>query len=234
MGRNANIDLIKIVSIMGVCSLHFYLRFMWNDPTFRWEYLIFYAAGMAIPLFFMVNGFLLLKKERNKTYYLKKIVNIIKIVVSVNVFWYFLCVVRGMDHPNPFQESFFNLFLQQGFFSPFWFFGALIIIYTLLAIIPYKLFTPKNLLISIIVLALFQFAVNETNLVTCKDEKMFEIYIPQTFRIYNHLIYFLLGGFIALRDDKIKINKNACWGGGVFMYRNGNMEVQYHLWNDVG
>lgn len=205
MERNANIDLIKMVSIMGVCSLHFFLRYMWDDPSFRWEYILFYASGMAIPLFFMVNGYLILSKDRVRTYYIKRIINIIKIVVTVNIMWFLLCLICGKDHPNPIIESFNNLFLQQGFFSPFWFFGSVIIIYLVLILIPFKYISPQNLLLTIAFLTLLQFAVNEANLATCQSGMMFEKNIPQTFRLYNHLNYFCIGGLLFRVDNSFNI-----------------------------
>ena len=216
MERNANIDLIKIVSIMGVCSLHFFLRFMWGDPSFRWEYILFYASGMAIPLFFMVNGYLILSKNRVRSYYIKRIINIIKIVVTVNILWFLFCLIVGKDHPNPIIESFNNLFLKEGFFSPFWFFGSIIIIYLFLILIPFKYITKKNLLFAIAFLTLIQFAVNEANLATYQCGMMFEKKIPQTFRLYDHLNYFFIGGLLCKIDNSFNNMKVGwiAWGGG--------------------
>lgn len=212
--RNAGIDLIKIFACMGVCSLHFYLRYMIKDPSFRWEYIIFYAAGMAIPLFFMVNGYLLLSKERPRSYYFKKILNIIKIVITVNVLWFILLFLLKREiQPNPLIESFKNLFLKEGFFSVFWFFGSLIIIYLLIAFIPYRLFTRKNYLYVILILVILQFLANQFNLVTYQNEQIFESHIIQTFRLYNHISYFLIGGLIRSFHNRMDICRLFCWGG---------------------
>ena len=171
MERSSNIDLIKICACLGVCTLHFYIREMEEFGHFRADFILFYIATIAIPLFFMVNGYLLLSKSRGSAYYLKRIANIIKIVFSVNaLYWIVIHFIRGQFLINPIKkpiiETFKNLFLQQGTFGIFWFFGALLIIYAIMAIIPPSYLTTKNIIICIATLTIISLIVNGTNIIS--------------------------------------------------------------------
>ena len=131
MERNFSIDIIKICSCLGVCTLHFYIREMESSGNFRPDFVLFYVATIAIPLFFMVNGYLLMSKTRESSYYINRILNIFKIVFTVNALYYIVIhFIRGQYLINPIKkpliETFHNLFLQEGVFSIFWFLGALL------------------------------------------------------------------------------------------------------------
>lgn len=219
MERNCNIDLIKICACLGVCTLHFYFREMESLGHFRPDFVLFYMATIAMPLFFMVNGYLLMSKARKASYYLKRILNILKIVFSVNALYYIVIhFMRGQILLNPiekpFVETFNNLFLQEGTFSIFWFFGALLIIYIIMAMIPSSYLTTKALVVVIMTCMIVSFIVNVTNLFpaiythththTHTARIVFEAFIPQTFRLYNHISYFLLGGLISRNKTKIE------------------------------
>ena len=217
MERNCSIDLIKTCACIGVCTLHFYIREMDSLGHFRPDFVLFYVATIAIPLFFMVNGYLLMSKTRDASYYIKRILNIFKIVFTINALYYIVIhFVRGQYLINPIKkpliETFHNLFFQEGVFSIFWFLGALLIIYTILAVIPSSYLTTKAILIAIVTLVITSLAVNVTNLFpaihththTQVAWTLFEAYIPQTFRLYNHINYFLIGGLIARSKTKIE------------------------------
>ena len=197
--RNVNIDVIKICACLGVCTLHMYVKHLIIDSTFRLEYVLFYASTIAMPLFFMVNGFLLLGKERSSQYYFKRIINIIKIVFLINCIYFVgTWLLYGKIVVNPFTETILNLFYQEGLFRIFWFFGSLICIYILMSLIPYQCLSTKVMVAAIISLTLISLFANISNILTrSESERIFESYIPQTFRLYNHLNYFLIGGVLS-------------------------------------
>lgn len=193
-----HIDIIKICACLGVCTLHMYVKHLLIDPTFRLEYVLFYASSIAMPLFFMVNGYLLLGKERSSQYYLKRIVNILKIVFLINCVYFVGTWLLHGEIVNPITETIQNLFYQEGLFRIFWFFGALICIYLLMAMIPNKYLSTRVLIMVIITLTLISLFANISNIITrCESERIFESYIPQSFRLYNHLNYFLIGGLLS-------------------------------------
>ena len=61
-------DAIKLVACIFVCTLHTIGMFMSESSDFHLSYLLFYMSGIAVPLFFMVNGFLLAPKDGGMKY----------------------------------------------------------------------------------------------------------------------------------------------------------------------
>lgn len=67
--RNQNIDLIKIVAMFMVLALHLhvYMPIRQSVPDY-----IYGLCGIAIPLFFMVSGFLMCDKPSDFQYVKRK------------------------------------------------------------------------------------------------------------------------------------------------------------------
>ena len=77
--RNLSIDLVKVVAMMCVMILH--IPFMWRADDNLLAFTMSRSAGMAIPLFFMVSGFILFGRKPDFRYSIKKIIGIIRFVV---------------------------------------------------------------------------------------------------------------------------------------------------------
>lgn len=58
MQRNINIDLLKVIACFCVITLHT----VGMDISLI-NSSLYYIAGLAVPMFFMVNGYLLFSKE---------------------------------------------------------------------------------------------------------------------------------------------------------------------------
>ena len=95
MDRDISLDAIKLVACIFVCTLHTIGMFMSESPEFHLSYLLFYMSGIAVPLFFMVNGFLLAPKDGGIKYYYRKIFNIVKIVCVFTFIFDIPKLVRG-------------------------------------------------------------------------------------------------------------------------------------------
>ena len=79
--RNTNLDLIKSVACISVVGLH---------AVSMNNYTLYYLCDCGVPLFFMVNGYLLLSRERiSFRYVFYKLAHILKIVLS----WNFLIAI---------------------------------------------------------------------------------------------------------------------------------------------
>lgn len=52
--RNCNLDLIKCLACLGVVGLH---------SIGMVNYTIYYLCGISVPLFFMVNGYLMFSRS---------------------------------------------------------------------------------------------------------------------------------------------------------------------------
>ena len=89
--RNINLDLIKIIACIGVVLLH--TTMLGFEETGRWNYssYLYYLGTYSIPLFFMVNGYLLLGKSKiTYPYILNKIKWVLITVSSWTVIIWFL------------------------------------------------------------------------------------------------------------------------------------------------
>lgn len=123
MDRDISLDAIKLVACIFVCTLHTIGMFMSESPGFHLSYLLFYMSGIAVPLFFMVNGFLLAPKDGGIKYYYRKIFNIVKIVCVFTFIFDIPKLARGdISILIPFKQACSSLFFQGGVFPVFWFF----------------------------------------------------------------------------------------------------------------
>ena len=107
MDRDISLDAIKLVACIFVCTLHTIGMFMSESSDFHLSYLLFYMSGIAVPLFFMVNGFLLAPKDGGMKYYYRKIFNIVKIVCVFTFIFDIPKLVRGDISIGEFYQ--FNL-----------------------------------------------------------------------------------------------------------------------------
>ena len=206
MERNYSIDIIKIIAMFGVVCLHTTLQYI-TPNNFTIADVLFKTAVISIPLFFMTSGYLMLgRKDINYKYVSHKIINIIKFVFTIIFLWWLLHSAKHQTLDfNVLAKTFFGSFIQKGSFSIFWYFGAMVIIYILLPLLNYiyehnvKVF--RFLLITLFVICNIIFI--------CNLQVGGELLVIQTFRVWNWLFYFCLGGYVkhisALRIRPIYI-----------------------------
>lgn len=188
LNREQSIDIIKIIAMLGVLSLHCNLGKLDNPVAF----VLSRMAGISIPLFFMVSGYLLFKKQANYHYSAKKIMGILKFVFICSFCYWISQMIYHREFNLNVVYIFSRAFIQKGFFWMFWYFGSMCLIYALLPLlkkcdIKYHLFYPKLLgvlvcLDFVIFILTYQFH--------------FEYSIIQTFRLWNWLTYFSMGVII--------------------------------------
>ena len=205
MERNLHIDMLKIVACLGVVGLHVF------NPS-KCENILYYIFVFAIPIFFMVNGFLMLnKKEITYRYCIKKIFNIVTIVFIWNVL---LCIQQLIFKGtiiNPIKETIRN-FIQRGTFFQFWFLGSLIIIDLLLPIMHKFLNkSQKRYKYCIMICFFICLSVDVTNIILgIQSKEIFTPKIIQSFRLWTWITYFLLGGYIGkFKKNEKKSTKNV-------------------------
>ena len=189
--RNINLDLLKVLACVGVVLLHtamgeFKETGSWNFLTY-----LYYLGTYSIPLFFMVNGYLLLgKREITYSYVLQKIKWILITVSS----WTFIVWLFKRDFTENLIKKIVGSLIQRGYFFQFWFFGALMLIYLCLPILKKFLNSKKNYLYSLSLLVVIGLIFELTNIVF---QMPAQTYVIQTFRLWTWFFYYLLGGFIA-------------------------------------
>lgn len=203
MKRDSSLDLIKIIACFGVVILHTVNRSMGVLNS-----VLYYLGTLSIPMFFMVDGALLLNKECVTFKY--SVNKIIKIFL-VAMFWAFIGLIFSFIRDKTFDKWYIDLFgwvFQKGSASILWFLGSLIIIYLLLPLFYKIAHNRKTNVIFIIILFIVSLTIFVLNILFVPSESViFESLIFQTFRVYSHWLYFFIGGFIYSKKDFIKINK---------------------------
>ncbi len=196
--RNCNIDLLKILSCVAVIGLHVF-TYDYNNYFID---ILHYMCGFAVPMFYMINGYLILNKEQiTYKYCMHKILKIIKLDLE----WNILLLVANLLIKHEIVNLPLNMvkdFLQLGFFWQFWFLGGLILIYLMLPLIHKIIRTDikKMLLICALLGVICLLWV----LLSFLGKKNLEQNIIQTFDIWTYLFYFMLGGVLHYFEKKQK------------------------------
>ena len=203
--RNINLDLIKVLACIGVVLLH--TTMIGFKGTGSWNLLayLYYLGTYSIPLFFMVNGYLLLGK-RNITYsYILEKVKWILITVSswTTIVW----LLKRDFAVNPVKKIIGSM-VQKGYFFQFWFFGALILIYLCLPILKKFLNSKRSYLYILSLLISIGLIFELTNIII---QTPLQSYVIQTFRLWTWFFYYILGGLIAQFDKEFIKNGFKRW-----------------------
>ena len=203
--RNINLDLIKVLACIGVVLLH--TTMIGFKDTGSWNLLayLYYLGTYSIPLYFMVNGYLLLGK-RNITYsYILEKVKWILITVSS---WNTIVWLLKRDFAvNPVKKIIGSM-VQKGYFFQFWFFGALILIYLCLPILKKFLNSKRSYLYILSLLISIGLIFELTNIII---QTPLQSYVIQTFRLWTWFFYYILGGLIAQFDKEFIKNGFKRW-----------------------
>ena len=203
--RNINLDLIKVLACIGVVLLH--TTMIGFKDTGSWNLLayLYYLGTYSIPLFFMVNGYLLLGK-RNITYsYILEKVKWILITVSswTTIVW----LLKRDFAVNPVKKIIGSM-VQKGYFFQFWFFGALILIYLCLPVLKKFLNSKRSYLYILSLLISIGLIFELTNIII---QTPLQSYVIQTFRLWTWFFYYILGGLIAQFDKEFIKNGFKRW-----------------------
>ncbi|VKV56592.1 repeating unit O-acetyltransferase WefK [Streptococcus pneumoniae] len=184
--RNINLDLLKVLACVGVVLLHTTMGGFKETGSWNLLAYLYYLGTYSIPLFFMVNGYLLLGKREITYLYILQKVKWILITVSS---WSFIVWLFKRDFTtNPIKKIVGSL-IQRGYFFQFWFFGALILIYLCLPILRQFLNSKRSYLYSLSLLMTIGLIFELSNIL---------LQMPiQTFRLWTWFFYYLLGGYVA-------------------------------------
>ena len=203
--RNSAIDMVKLIAMFMVLGLHLNVGQLHSSFLLSAQSAI---SCIAIPLFFMVSGFLLCKKELNFSYSKRKIKGILKFVFYTCTILIVFFIIKDIILHHSIQSKYFYLptyilwFFQKGFFAQFWYFGAMIIIY-LIAPFLRKIIDSRYLDKTIIICTIISFTFFILDLRTNFEQE----YIPQTFRIYYWIMYFLIGAYVRIHQKKLLVIK---------------------------
>lgn len=189
--RNINLDLLKVLACVGVVLLHTTMGGFKETGSWNLLAYLYYLGTYSIPLFFMINGYLLLGKREITYLYILQKVKWILITVSS---WSFIVWLFKRDFTtNPIKKIVGSL-IQRGYFFQFWFFGALILIYLCLPILRQFLNSKRSYLYSLSLLMTIGLIFELSNILL---QMPIQTYVIQTFRLWTCFFYYLLGGYIA-------------------------------------
>ena len=190
--RNLSIDLVKVIAMFMVMALHIILCNLVPSSIFMsWNAGL---SGIAIPLFFMVSGYLLCGKDGHFSYSVRKIKGILRFVFITITLILLLNILFHRDvsiHDG--VRSYYAWFYQKGLLWQYWYFGAMIIIY---ATLPYLLKVIHSKWLPWVILLLMAISFMMFLLNIFFD---FERYhVRQTFRLWYWLMYFFVGAYMKL------------------------------------
>ncbi|HGS1688440.1 TPA: acyltransferase [Streptococcus pneumoniae] len=203
--KDINLDLLKVIACVGVVLLHTEMGGFKETGSWNFSTYLYYLGTYSIPLFFIVNGYLLLgKKEITYSYILQKVKWILITVLS----WPLIVWLFKRDFSvNPIKKLIGSL-VQKGYFFQFWFFGALILIYICLPVLKQFLNSKRSYLYFLSVLLVIGLIFELTNIVL---QMPIQAYVIQTFRLWTWLFYYILGGFISQFDKNTIKNGFKRW-----------------------
>lgn len=178
---------------MVVC-MHTTYRFIEFDPS-GITFTLYNLGVVAIPLFFMASGYLLIGRENASFgYAFRKIIGIFRFVaVTVGAQWIISSAVRHEINLYVPIQNFIGAFIQTGPFFVFWYLGAMVIVYMLYPVIN-RAYRNKNCYYSI----LFILGIILNYVFICNIVGNGETGVIQTFRLWNWLFYFMLGGLLKV------------------------------------
>lgn len=203
--RNQSLDLVKIIAMLGVVALHCQL---YIPREYHSTYILStLVAGFPIPLFFMVSGYLMLKRQPGVRYCAKKVFNIIRFLACFTfVYWLILRMPEGaclIMWPKYVALA----MLQKGPLPIFWYFGAMCILYACLPLIVCLDRKNKKFLIYLTTfLFVVETAVFIGNCIYGVDQR-----VDQSLRVWNWFFYFCLGGLLVKYPEITQRFKISIW-----------------------
>ena len=208
------VDLLKAIAIFFVTIYHYnnikINFFETQDNIIYFNYFIRSIFSTGVPLFFLVNGLLILNKDLVLKQHIKKILNFIKILILWNIITLiFLMIINNETIPiNKLTYYLYNF--KDDWTSHLWFLESLIIIYIFFPLIKSTYETSiENLYYFLAIIFLITFGsrllsniINVlkfflTNDFSTKDIDIFNFF--SNFKcIYGYsFVYFITGGILT-------------------------------------
>ncbi|BCZ46178.1 hypothetical protein psyc5s11_22450 [Clostridium gelidum] len=207
--RNLQLDILKIMACFAVVVIHVTGIITFNmKSNYTINHTLYYMAGFAVPIFFIVNGYFQLNKEKvNYTYVMKKIGNILIVVFVWNLIVFLLSrvvtnrfltdLLLSKKTTNPFSMT-LNSLIQRDYFWQFWFFGSIIIIYAVLPLLIKCFASNKRAIVITVIFIVCCLIVDSLSISRSLNKKpIIQIGVIQTLRLWTWFAYYLLGGLLG-------------------------------------
>lgn len=187
--RDWNIDLIKVICTFAVVALHSQRSLVTGE---LFNSVLYYASRFAMPLFFMCNGYLILKKKSfGFKYFCKKVLNIIRVMTLWSFITFMLSLLVEQNSLTKALLDGIKCFIGVNI-APFWFLYSLIIIYIVLLL--FFDLIKKHLNKILIFLFATMLIIDIISVISIFRGGYFvQSKINQRFRIWTWMFYFVIG-----------------------------------------
>lgn len=195
MKKNYNIALSKIIACFAVVALHTqrnYQLSIVHNP------ILYYFSRFAIPLFMIVNGYLILSKRRDNKYYWKKI---FKIIIFLLIWSTIFSILKKSNPLSLFIDSIF----AKGILSVFWFFWSLIFIYLFNVLFIQYTKSQKKVKDVFLIFFIISILIDAIQIYFFVNKQIWiKSFVPQSCRLWTWIMYFYLGGIMKINESKWK------------------------------
>lgn len=222
--RYDNIDILKTISIFMVILLHtltWKTNFLENE-NFK-TYATFFTRILCegVPIFVLVNGFLIINKEFSFKKHLKKILNIFIVLMIWSVID-IIAIKLILGESIQIKEIVKNIFLtdiNNQYTGPLWFLQSLITLYIMFPVL--KVLHDNNKKVYnyfFIIVTVFTVGLSLINNILLIVDSKLKIdlcyYFNTFFKNYNpirngsFIFYFMLGGYLFEKREVFEKRKN--------------------------
>lgn len=183
MKRQIYIDVIKTIAIFQVVLFHCHL---FDDNLF-----ITAVISIDCPLFFAINGGLLLSKHRGYKYYVPKIFKILFLILFWGIVSNLLRILIIYPEPYSIKQCLLDVWnLRMGFCHHLWFLKTMVILYMLYPLLERITKEKKTLWISFILISCFTIM---------GIRSIFKPINPIVGWDYNWALAYAVGGYVLLQ-----------------------------------
>lgn len=138
------IDTVKALAITLVVLFH---------SHFCYYTILFPVLAMCVPLFFTVNGMLVLNKDRNLMYYLRKVCKIVFLMILWSTIQ--TCVVMAFNHDSFILKDICHSVITQkmNYCNTFWFLAHLTVLYLIYPFVSAFIFKNQFNIIFVLIIS---------------------------------------------------------------------------------
>lgn len=189
--RALYLDALKVIALVLVFALHTQRGVEDTDPLHN--AVLFYGARCAMPIFFMVNGALIMSKESfTFAYYKKKILNMIRIFIiwgTITVFYALFYMRVGLYEA---LKNGVKVLVAKHWVINLWFFFTFAIIYTVLLF--WFQWIKRNIVTLTLILGVVCVCLGVISDISVLHGGYFvQAYVTQRLRLWTWFFYFFLG-----------------------------------------
>lgn len=198
--RDPGIDLVKIVAMVMVVTMH--VTFPFPNGILTLTRVLYYSCTPAIPLFFMVSGFLLLPRAPSSlplTYVPRKIWAIIRLCILAVLIYYAIYNALGVLHSG--LINYFKRYIIYN--SILWFLIAMAAVYLFYPVLNRLWRHPKAYIAVLVLLGTMSFGAFVLDIFYDFEAR----HIIQYARLWYWLFYFMLGGLL----HRLTLSRRALW-----------------------